>query len=46
LNESAIVEVAAGEASDVEDMLKLLVGEKLHFGVEARLVATDDPRKS
>ena len=43
LSESAVVEVAAGESADVDEMVKLVDGDIGHFGVDVKLVSTDEP---
>jgi hypothetical protein len=39
---SAIVEVEAGEIADMDEMLRLLEGEKGHFGFDVKLVSTKE----
>ena len=45
LSASAVVEVAEDEGADVEQMLKLVAGDVDHFGVDAKLISTDEPPK-
>jgi hypothetical protein len=43
LSASAVVEVGEGEIADVDEMLKLVAGDLDHFGVDVKLMSTDEP---
>jgi hypothetical protein len=45
LNISAIVEVAENEAADIDEMLNLVAGDVDHFGIDVKLMSTDEPPK-